>query len=128
QARAEIALVQLAWPNAIVPPAPRTEARLWLPDPADIHVLSAAIAGSADILLTFNAKDFPRHTMTEEGLERLDPDQFLMRLKAENPDVIARCVAKVHDEACRLSGEDLDLRALMKRARLPRLGKAVSRL
>ncbi|WP_372603549.1 RSP_2648 family PIN domain-containing protein [Actibacterium sp.] len=127
QARAEIALVRANWPRAVVPWAEGVEARLWLPDPADVHVLAAAITGSADILLTFNAQDFPRHTLTEEGLERLDPDQLLMRLLPTAEAEITACVNKVHAEACRLSGEDLNLRALMKRAHLPRLGKALSR-
>ena len=45
------------------------EERLWLPDPADTHVLAAAIAGSADVILTLNAKDFPRNILAEEGSE-----------------------------------------------------------
>ena len=56
---------------------PSLEARLWLPDPADVHVLAAAIAGSADMILTLNARDFPRNILAEEGLSRADPDSYL---------------------------------------------------
>ena len=60
QARAEIALAKAAWPRAEVTWRPSLEARLYLPDAADIHVLAAAIDGSADAIITLNAKDFPR--------------------------------------------------------------------
>jgi predicted nucleic acid-binding protein len=126
QARGEIALLRANWPKASVPPHEGLEARLWLPDPADVHVLAAAIAGSADLILTFNAGDFPRRTLEEEGLRRDAPDHFLLELWREAPEAVAGCVAQVHAVACRMSGEEMDLRKLLKRARLPRLGKALA--
>lgn len=54
-------MLAVEWPDAEVSSPPSLESRLWLPDPADIHVLAAAIAGSADLILTVNAKDFPRN-------------------------------------------------------------------
>ncbi|MHC0054970.1 RSP_2648 family PIN domain-containing protein [Actibacterium sp. D379-3] len=126
QARAEIALLRANWPDGVVAPHEGLEARLWLPDPADVHVLAAAIAGSADSLLTFNAVDFPRHTMAEEGVVRLGPDEFLLDLWHSDRDPVERAVERVRAEAARLSGEEVALRPLLKRARLPRLGKALS--
>lgn len=127
QARAEIALLRADWPGAEVPPAPGIEARLWLPDPADTHVLAAAIAGSADIILTENARDFPRHILAEEGLDRRSADPFLAQLYADHPDVVAEAAEIVRQEAERLSGEDWPIRKLLRKARLPRLGKALDR-
>lgn len=126
QARGEIALLRANWPRASVPEHQGLEARLWLPDPADVHVLAAAIAGSADLILTFNAADFPRRTLEEEGLRRDSPDHFLLELWREAPEAVAGCVAQVHDVANRMSGEEMDRRKLLKRARLPRLGKALA--
>ncbi len=126
QARGEVALVRANWPRAEVPPSPGIEARLYLPDPDDVHVLAAAIAGNADILLTLNASDFPGHTLAEEGVTRRDPDGFLWQLWSEQPDPVADAVTCVHAEAERLSGGPLGLRALLKKARLPRLGKALA--
>jgi predicted nucleic acid-binding protein len=128
QARGEVAVVRANWPRAEVPPSPGIEARLYLPDADDVHVLAAAIAGNADILLTLNAPDFPGHTLAEEGLTRRDPDGFLWQLWSEQPDPVADAVARVHAEAERLSGAPLGLRALLKKARLPRLGKALAAL
>lgn len=126
QARGEIALVRAAWPKAEVTWPPSLEARLYLPDEADRHVLAAAIAGSADLIITMNAKDFPRHILAEEGLSRQDPDGFLQGLWQANPGVMQDIVECVRMTAERLSGEPWTTRALMKKARLPRLGKALS--
>jgi predicted nucleic acid-binding protein len=125
-ARGEIAALKARWPGAMLAPAPGLEARLWLPDGDDVHVLAVAIAGSADAIVTLNAQDFPRHVLTEEGLERIDPDAFLMRFLLRDAPVLRAVVAAVHAEAERLSGDRLDLRSLLRRARLPRLGKALA--
>lgn len=126
QARGEIAVLRADWPGAEVPVREGVEARLWLPDPADRHVLAAAISGGADLILTFNAQDFPRHVLEEEGLRRESPDAFLMGLWLAHPAAVEGAVAAVHAEAERMSGGPLPLRALLKRARLPRLGKALA--
>ena len=125
QARAEIALLRAAWPEQEITPPEALNARLWLPDENDIHVLAAAVSASTDAIMTLNAKDFPRNLLAEEGLERVDPDSFLMRLWQDNPDAVARVAQDVLKAAIRLSGKPWDLRALLKKARLPRLAKAL---
>ncbi len=126
QARAEIALLRAVWPDAELPPAPGIEARLWLPDAADRHVLAVAVAGSADAIMTLNARDFPRALLAEEGLSRLDPDTVMRDLWQRDPDGIAEVAHKVLAEANRLSGDIWQMRPLLKKARLPRLAKALS--
>lgn len=124
-ARGEIAALQVRFPKASVSYDSGIEARFWLPDPADVHVLTAAVVGSCDAILTMNAKDFPRNILAEEGLARLEPDGFLCGLYDEAPEQVRGVAARVLDEARRLSGEDWTMRALMKKARLPRFGKAL---
>ena len=124
-ARGEIALVEAQWPDAAVTWAPSLETRLWLPDAADIHVLAAAIAGSADMICTVNAKDFPRNILAEEGLTRQDPDGFLHGVWQAQPEPVAQVAATVLDRARDLSGKEWQMRALLKKARLPRLAKAL---
>ncbi|MFV0360530.1 RSP_2648 family PIN domain-containing protein [Tropicimonas sp.] len=126
QARGEIALARARWPQACVTPRESDLKRLWLPDPNDIHVLGAAIAGSADLILTLNARDFPRHTLAEEGLNRADPDGFLTGLWQEQPGPVASVAAAVLAEAERLDNAPHDLRRLLKKARLPRLARALT--
>ncbi|WP_164658608.1 RSP_2648 family PIN domain-containing protein [Tropicibacter sp. Alg240-R139] len=126
QARSEIALIRANWPGAEVAPAPGIEQRLWLPDAADVHVLAAAIAGSADTIVTVNRRDFPRHLLAEEDLDRIDPDTMLVQFWQDQPAQIASVAAKVLDEANRLSGGTWEMRPLLKKARLPRLAKALT--
>ena len=115
--------MRAGWPRAEVPARPELETRLWLPDPNDIHVLAAAITGHADLIVTFNAQDFPRGTLVEEGLVRIGPDEFLLDLAKLAPEEAAAAVEAVRAEAEQLSGVPQPMRALMKRAGLPRLGK-----
>ena len=125
-ARGEIARLKADWPEACVTPKAGDLARLWLPDPADIHILAAAIAGGADVIVTRNARDFPRTILAEEGLSRADPDRFLLGLWKADPAPVAAAVAEAAAEASRLAGTPLGTRALLKRAGLPRLGKALA--
>lgn len=126
EAEAQAALARASFPAAMMRDQPQIAARLMLPDENDIHVLAVAIAAQADVLITFNAQDFPRPVLADEGIERLDPDQFLCRLHARHPAVVAQVVADVHATAERMLGQDIALKSLMKRAQLRRLGKALA--
>ena len=113
QARADITRLSVKWPKAAVNWGEGLEARLWLPDPNDIHVLAAAIAGSADVIITQNAKDFPRNILAEEGVSRADPDGFLLGIWQADREAVARASSAVLQTACELSGEDWTMRRLL---------------
>ncbi|OIQ33695.1 MAG: PIN domain-containing protein [Alphaproteobacteria bacterium MedPE-SWcel] len=125
QAQAEIALLRAAWPMSEVPAKPGIAARLWLPDKNDIHVLAAAITGHADAIVTMNIKDFPRHLLAEEGLERHSPDELLHGIWLKDRAGLEEVAGHVLAEANRLSGKTWEMRALLKKARLPRIAKAL---
>ncbi len=125
QAEGEALRMRVDFPRAMTRAQPDIEARLLLPDPGDVHVLAVAVASHADCIVTFNVKDFPRHVLAEEGIARRDPDGLLWELWSDQPDVVAGVVAGVHATAERMAGVALPLKALMKRAQLPKLGKAL---
>lgn len=109
------------FPAACIPPAPDLEASITLPDPADAHVLATAVAGRADTLVTFNLRDFPTRTLAGHGIEPRHPDSLLWELYSTAPHTVGALVnAALPDFDI---GQDRG-RAALKRARLPRLGKA----
>ena len=51
---------------------------LTLPDPDDVHVLAAALAGHVDCIVTANLKDFPIDAVGPLGIDVIHPDQFIV--------------------------------------------------
>ena len=76
--------------------------------------------------MTVNAKDFPRNILAEEGLTRIDPDSYLYQVWQASPEVVSSVAEGVLATARKLSGEDWQMRNLFKKARLPRIGKALA--
>ena len=124
-AEAEIAACRASFPDAIVTVSPETLDRVTLKDRDDEHVLAAAIDGKADELLTLNVKDFPTNVLAAEGILRRHPDEFLLETLHADP---ARVRTVVHDVLLRAASHGIDTsnrRAILRRARLPRLAKAL---
>ncbi len=53
---------------------------LILPDPDDRHVLAAAIHTEADLIVTFNLRDFPSSALNPHTITAIHPDEFLLTL------------------------------------------------
>jgi hypothetical protein len=108
------------FPAAEVPGDAAGEAVPALPDPADAHVLAAAAGGGAEVLLTFNLRDFPARRLAALGLAPRHPDGFLWELLSADPGGAMRRAVRAALDGRTTAGD----RAALKRARLPRLGKA----
>ncbi|SUZ30786.1 hypothetical protein ROE7235_00513 [Roseibaca ekhonensis] len=122
-ASGEIAVLRARWPMAELPADPVLEARLSLPDPADTHVLAVAMRGDAEAIVTLNLRDFPRNRL--EGLRAFSPDEMLMDLWLQDSALVDAAVAEVQARTEEISARPQPLRPLLKRAQLPRLGKAL---
>ena len=109
------------FPNSRIDADPEIEATISLPDSTDNHV--AAAAHSADFLVTFNLRDFPRRSMQALQTEPRHPDSFLWELWSTAPEPVVEAVDNILIEM----GIDANRkRAVLKNARLPRLGKALA--
>jgi hypothetical protein len=63
---------------------------LELPDPDDRHVLAAAIHCSAEMIVTFNIRDFPQEILKPYGIEAIHPDDFISHQLGLYPVVVCR--------------------------------------
>ncbi len=125
-ARGEIALLSARFPGAMTKADPAQEAALWLPDPGDIHVLATAITADAEAIITLNLKDFPRRELAAFDMTAQHPDALLFDLWQAHPVALAEIAGRAHAAAQQAAGQVLSQRALLKRARLPRLAKALA--
>lgn len=73
-------MMQSAVLNALVEGFEPLMPTLSLPDAGDRHVLAAAIEGGADVLVTWNLKDFPPQNLAAFGLVAQTPDEFIHEL------------------------------------------------
>lgn len=63
-----------------------------LPDPNDRHVVAAAAAAGADVIVTSNLKDFPTSELAQYFLEPVGPDAFLRDMLDLNPAAVQRAI------------------------------------
>jgi predicted nucleic acid-binding protein len=68
---------------------------LKLPDEDDRHVLAAAIRCSADVIVTFNLKDFPSDYLSTFDVEAQYPDDFILYLLDLYPVQVCSAAEKV---------------------------------
>ncbi len=86
-----------AFPDANVTGYKNLIAGLQLPDEDDRHVLAAAIKCKADVLITFNKKDFPSRYVFVHDILVETPDEFACRLlKANLPKVFQALLNQVN--------------------------------
>lgn len=121
--RAEAALMANRWPDALTEPDPQNLAQS-LPDEDDVHVLAAALTAKADLLVTFNLRDFPAPKLRRLGLAPISPDAFLWELAGRSPVPMARAIAAALAPFPGLQGPQ-DIARALKRAHVPRLAKMI---
>lgn len=63
-----------------------------LPDPDDRHVLAAAIRSGAQVIVTYNRKDFPDEVLGKWGIEVEHPDDFIEHLLSLHQAVVLETV------------------------------------
>ncbi|NHE56685.1 PIN domain-containing protein [Cyclobacterium plantarum] len=77
--------MNLAFPDSNVEKYGSFISGIILPDPDDRHVIAAAIGSKANVIVTFNLKDFPGSIEDEYGIEIQHPDDFLTNVYELHP-------------------------------------------
>jgi predicted nucleic acid-binding protein len=72
-----------------------------LPDPDDRHVLAAAIRAKAQVIVTFNVKDFPQDALAPWDVEAAHPDAFLEAQIDLNPQIVYAVLQRIADSCKR---------------------------
>lgn len=96
-----------------------------LPDPNDAHVLAAALRAEAQMIVTFNLKDFPDASLGPLGVVAKHPDEFLLEVIEIAP---AAVIAAVSDQARALKSPPMTLHDLLDVLVGLALPQSVSRL
>jgi predicted nucleic acid-binding protein len=65
---------------------------LELPDLNDRHVLATAIKSNAQVIVTFNLKDFPHQNLTKYEISAQHPDELILDLINLNSEIVCQAV------------------------------------
>lgn len=111
--------------DALVTGHERLVAAMDLPDPDDRHVLAAAVVCRADVIVTFDLRDFPADPLAAFGLSAVHPDDFLSDLERARPEAFAAALRRdvLHYRAPVLRLDEYA--ASLRRAGVPRVADRV---
>jgi predicted nucleic acid-binding protein len=92
----------------------------------DRHVLAAAVRANAEVIVTFNMKDFPESALKPFDVSAVHPDDFLLDLY---PAVVLSCLEEQVNRYARRSGpmSVSELMRPLERAGVPRFADEVRR-
>jgi len=95
-----------ALPHALIEADEVLIAGLRLPDPDDRHVLATAMQCRANVIMTFNLRDFPKGILGPLGMEALHPDDLVIRCLLFDPFAV---VNVVREHRAKLTKPSLDV-------------------
>ena len=93
-----------AFPDAIVA-VPEDIIAAMKNDPKDRHVAAAAVASSAQVIITFNTDDFRLDHIGHLNIEAQSPDMFLLHLFSRQPSLM---ITILLEQAADLNGVTFD--------------------
>jgi predicted nucleic acid-binding protein len=96
-------------------------------DPKDRHVLAAAVRSKADVLVTFNLKDFPEHSLAPFDVELVHPDDFLLDQLDLFPGLVIRVLRELAEDYTDPPQDVEDVLETLRRAGVSRFAADVRR-
>jgi len=98
-----------------------------LPDPGDRHVVAAAIAAKASVILTWNLRHFPAKEWRKFGLLRETPDAFLSGLYDKVPGLMLGSLANARRNLSKSNISATDFLEILRNQNLVQLAKRVEK-
>ena len=111
--------------SALVEGRGSVERSITLPDPNDRHVVAAALAGDASVIVTNNLRDFPAETLRPLGLAAVSADGFLLAQLARAPVATALIISEQAAAMERPPADDAAVLTRLARSGVPRFAAAV---
>lgn len=105
--------IEAAFPEAVVTGFEVIEKTLALPDPDDNHVLAAAIAISASVIITDNLSDFPADVLAPHEIDAISADDFIADTISLDPIEAIQTLKRMRE---RFKNPGLDVEALIRKA------------
>lgn len=96
-------------------------------DPKDRHVLAAAVRAGADVLVTFNLRDFPPTSLAALDIEAVHPDDFLLDQLDLFPGIVTRVLREIAEDYVDPPQTVADVLDTLRRAGAPRFAMDVRR-
>ncbi len=98
---------------------------LTLPDPNDRHVLAATIKANAEVIVTFNHKDFPLEALSEFEIFTQHPDDFIDYVYDLSPQTV---IAVARQQRIALSNPELSPQEFINKLQANQLTNTASHL
>lgn len=96
-------------------------------DPKDRHVLAAAVRANAEVIVTFNTRDFPNAALAPYDLLAVHPDDFLLDQLDLYPGLVLQVLEKQAASYRREPTTVPGVLALLDRTGTPRFASEVHR-
>jgi len=96
-----------------------------LPGEDDRHVLAAAIVAGADVIVTYNLKDFPIEKLRAHGVEAQHPDKFVAHLIDLAPSQVCIAVAEIRARLRNPPRTVIEYIDILEQQQLPLTAKAL---
>lgn len=113
------ALMDQVDPESLVTDYEALAVSVALPDRDDRHVLAAAIAAKASVIVTFNLADFPQDVLAPSRVRALHPDTFLVSLFGREPAAFLEGLRKHRASLRRPAKTRAEYLQSLRRAGLP---------
>ncbi len=95
-------------------------------DPKDRHVLAAAVASAADVIVTFNLDDFSDAACSPHAVMAVHPDDFLVTLHGIAPTVASHVITEQALDLTNPAIPRADLVKSLHRAGVPVFAAAIA--